>query len=201
MINTIILDIGNVLAHFGWKEYLEKQNYEEELYRRIRLATVHSEGWKLWDRSSITSKEIAEICCKYDPSIEKEIRAFFENVYTYVWEYDYASDFVKNLKEAGYQVYLLSNFNGGHFLHMKENFEFIRHVDGGVISYEVNHIKPEPEIYEHLLQKYQINPTEAVFLDDMEENIKAAEAFGIHTILVENHEQALNDLRKLSVKI
>jgi len=201
MINTIILDIGNVLARFGWKEYLLERTYNKEQVQRISMATVHSEAWKQWDRGCMTAKEMSDICCQYDIGIEKEVRQFFDDVYSIVQEFDHSQEFVRRLKENGYKVYLLSNFNGGHYLYCKDHFTFMQYVDGGVISYEVNHVKPEPQIYSLLLNKYQINPAQAVFLDDMIENLEAAKQFGLHTILVENHEQALSQLRELEVKI
>jgi len=201
MINTIILDIGNVLARFGWKEYLLESRYSEEQVQRISMATVYSEAWKEWDRGSMTTKEMSDICCRYDTGMEKEIRQFFNDVYSIVQEFDYSQQFVKRLKENGYKVYLLSNFNGGHYRYCQDHFTFMKYVDGGVISYEVNHVKPEPQIYKMLLDKYQINPAQAVFLDDMLENLETARQFGLHNIHVESYEQAIIQLRELGINI
>ena len=201
MIKTVILDIGNVLACFGWKDYLTECGYDKELFDRISASTVYSDAWKEWDRGSISRDEMANICSQYDNSIEQEIRKFFEHIYNTVREYEYSEAFVKQLKDNGYQVYLLSNFNGGHYEYCKENLRFLKYVDGGVISYEVNHVKPEPQIYQILLDKYNINPSSAVFLDDMEENLEAAKSFGLHTVLVKSHVQALDHLRSFGVVI
>jgi putative hydrolase of the HAD superfamily len=201
MISTIVLDIGNVLAHFRWKEYLIECGYEEEVLQKVSNATVQSEIWKEWDRGVKEEADLIELCCKQDLSVEKEIRTFFDHILTMVKEYDYSAEFVKTLKENGYRVFLLSNYARWHFLSNKESFQFIRYVDGGIISYEVNHVKPEAEIYEALIKKYDINPSEAVFLDDVKENLMGAKPFGFHTILVKSYEQALEDLRNLGVRI
>jgi len=201
MINTIILDIGNVLAHFRWKECLKDCGYEEEIITKIRNATVHSETWKEWDRGARDEKELIEECCNNDPSIAGEITEFFNQSAKWVKEYDYSAEFVKQLKANGYKVYLLSNYSRGSFHYVKEDYNFYKHVDGGVISYEVKHIKPEPEIYEDLIRKYNINPTEAVFLDDMQVNLDGAKVFGFHTILVTEFEKALEELRTLGVRV
>jgi putative hydrolase of the HAD superfamily len=74
-------------------------------------------------------------------------------------------------------------------------------VDGQVISYEIHYVKPEPEIYEELIRKYNINPIQAVFLDDLPENLEGAKPFGFHTIQVKTYEQILEALRKLGVSI
>jgi putative hydrolase of the HAD superfamily len=201
MINTIVLDIGNVLAHFGWREYLLSCGYEEEIFDKVSEATVLSSVWKEWDRGAREEAELIEICCQREPGAEKEIRLFFEHVLSMVKEYDYSADFVRCLKENGYKVYLLSNYSRWHFENNKVDFKFIPYVDGGIISHEINYVKPEAEIYEALINKYTINPVEAVFLDDVQENLEGAKPFGFHTILVQSQEQALDDLRKLGVRI
>lgn len=201
MINSIVLDIGNVLAHFRWKEYLEDCGYTEEIKHKISKATVLSERWIELDRGVIDEGKLMDQCCQEEPSVEKEIRKLFDDVAQLVWEYDYSSDFVRQLKANGYKVYLLSNYASFTFQYAKENFEFIKYVDGGVISYEVKCVKPEARIYQLLIDKYNIRPEEAVFLDDLSANLEGAKPFGFHTIQVKSYTQALRDLKELGVKI
>lgn len=201
MIDTIVLDIGNVLAHFGWKEYIRSKGYSENIYNRICNATVGSKLWKEWDRGSHKETELIELCHAQEPDLEEEIRDFFDNLHYMVKEYDYTHHFVKGLKENGYRVYLLSNYGRWHFENDKNNFSFIPYVDGGIISYTINYVKPEPEIYQALIEKYQINPIKAVFLDDVQENLNGAKAFGFHTIQFKNYVQALEDLRIMGISI
>ncbi|MGB8452294.1 MAG: HAD family phosphatase [Anaerocolumna sp.] len=201
MIKTIVLDIGQVLARFDWKGYLEECGYDEETISRLSKATVLSPAWGEFDRGALSDEEIIRICSEQDPDFTELIRTFIKNSYNTVREFPYSVDFIKNLKKNGYKVYLLSNYGKTNFGYAKENFKFIPYADGGVISYEVKYIKPEPEIYQALIGKYDINPEEAVFLDDCEANLEAAEPFGFHTIQVTDFDKALGDLRKMGVNI
>lgn len=201
MIQTIVLDIGQVLASFRWKDYLEDCGYDEETKLKVSRATVLSKLWEEVDRGALSNEEILKLCCALEPSVSTEITTLFENIKDCVREYEYSAPFVKQLKENGYKVYLLSNYGKVGFLYAKENFKFFQYIDGGVISYEVKHIKPEPEIYNILINKYNFNPQEAVFLDDNPANLEAAKAFGFHTILVEDFPKALEELKSLGVKL
>ncbi len=201
MITTIVLDIGNVLAHFRWKEYLMDCGYAQGVRDRIAKATVLSGFWNEWDRGEREEEELIEESIAKDPELKEEILSFFHSFDKIVKEYDYAKDFVKGLKENGYKVYLLSNYSKKHFTLSKPTFEFINYVDGGVISYEVKSIKPEPKIYQTLIDKYSINPCEAVFLDDLADNLEGAKPFGFHTIQVMSYEQSIAELRELGVSI
>ena len=201
MIKTVIFDIGNVLAGFAWAQYLEEAGYSEDTKHRIAEATVNSDYWKEWDRGVKSEKELIELCCRLDPALDKEIRDFFHHVYSMVREYSYSKELVKNLKKKGYQVYLLSNYAKGHFERDQKVFSFMPYVDGGVISHQIHHVKPEPEIYKELIDRYHIKPQEAVFLDDLEVNLQGAKPFGFHTIQVESLEQLLKDLSSLGVEV
>lgn len=201
MIKTIVLDIGQVLAAFRWEEYLTDCGYDIVTREKVAHATVLSKYWGEQDRGSLAEEEIIRLCCELEPSAEKEIKKLFEEITLTVTEYPYARDFIRELKQNGYKVYLLSNYGERNFSHAREHFTFIPEADGGVISYEIKHIKPESEIYEALIQKYGFLPEEAVFLDDSAANLRGAEKFGFHTILVTDFDKALEDLRKLGVRI
>lgn len=201
MINTIIFDIGNVLAHFGWREYLVSCNYDEETLKKISNATVQSDFWLEWDRGAKESAELIELSCTREPSVEKEIRDFFENFHSMIVEYDYAAELVQQLRSNEYKVYILSNYSKTGFEMQKDKFEFMKFIDGGIVSYKIKKVKPEPEIYQALLEKYQFNPSEAVFLDDLQVNVDAAREQGLNAIRFESYDQAIAELRELGVRI
>lgn len=200
-IKTIIFDIGNVLVKFRWKEYLEDCGYNEEKAGKIADATIKSNLWKEWDRGDLDDSVLIDKFCENHADIDREIRKLFNDIDQLVREFDYSAGFIQRLKQEGYMVYLLSNYSKSHFEKSSRKFDFIRYVDGKLISYEVNHVKPEAAIYEALIKKYNIEPSEAVFLDDLPENLEGAKPFGFHTIQVKSYEQILQDLGKLGVNI
>ena len=73
-------------------------------------------------------------------------------------------------------------------------------MDGGILSYQEKIIKPMPEIYQLLIDRYDLTPEECVFLDDTPRILEAAEKFGIHTILFKDQAQAIAELKKLGVE-
>ena len=201
MITTIVFDIGNVLAHFGWTEYLHSCGYNEDMKHRISNATVESSLWREWDRGSREASELVELCCKENPDIETQLREFFRHAVDMVKEYDYSPELVKQLKKNGYHIYVLSNYSKANFEEHSKNFKFIEYIDGGIVSYQVNYIKPEAAIYEALINKYNINPSEAVFIDDVEANLEGAKPFGFHTILMQSYDKLIPELKNLGIRI
>lgn len=200
MIKNIIFDIGNVLGHFCWEKiFHEKLGVDGEVFDKMAQATTRSNMWNEFDRSLMSDEEIIEGCCNNCPEYADKIREFFKYVGEVVMDYDYSEEWIKSLKNRGYRVYILSNYGRTSFNKCLENghMGFIKHVDGKLISYEVCKVKPEPEIYEELLRRFELNPSECIFLDDRAENIAGAEKCGIKGILFTDYEKACQELEKI----
>lgn len=199
-ITTVVLDIGNVLAGFDWREYLDSFGFPEKTKERIAKATFLGQNWKEVDRGAKTDEEIYADCLREVPELEQELSQVWQGRLGIVKEYDYASDWILSLKQKGYQVYILSNYGINTFAEAKKSFDFLRHADGMVISYEIKHIKPEPEMYEELIRRYDIIPERAVFIDDLLPNIEAARKKGFHAIQFTTKEEVDKKLEDLGIK-
>lgn len=106
---------------------------------------------------------------------------------------------IKKLKEKGFGLYLLSNYSEELFTVHTAGLPFLELVDGGVISYQIHQIKPNPPIYEYLLQKYQLKAEDCLFFDDRPENTEAARKLGMQAVTVADgsEELLLRELEKL----
>lgn len=200
MIHNIIFDIGNVLAGFDWESFILSFGYSQEEKDRIAKATVKSSWWHEFDRGSIAEEEIIQGFIENDPPMEAAIRRLMANTHGIVVRYDYAIPWIKELKEKGYRVFVLSNFSEKSARECEDALDFLPYTDGGILSYQDKVIKPQPEIYELLLKRYGLIAGECVFLDDLQVNLDGAERFGIHTILFKNRLQAVEELKKLGVQ-
>lgn len=199
MITTIILDIGNVLAGFCWKEHYERFGYDDKMVERIAKATVRHPAWNEFDRGDMRLEEIVQAFIESDPEIEQDIRKTLEDVSTMIKRYEYAIPWIRELKSKGYRVLYLSNFSEKAETDCAHALDFIPYMDGGILSYQEKIIKPMPEIYQLLIDRYSLVPEECVFMDDTPANLTGAEKFGIHTIHFQDREQAIEELRKLGV--
>ena len=127
---------------------------------------------------------------KVAPQYEEDIRRFFKEGKAFVVKaFDYAADWIKELKSRGYKVYLLSNYPKDYFeLHTHSELSFVSLVDGKVISAMVGMIKPDAGIYQCLFDKYNLNPKECVFIDDRPENIEGGRKLGMDGIVFTDYE-------------
>ena len=100
---------------------------------------------------------------------------------------------VKALKDKGYNLYILSNYGKELFEMHSKHISILDCFDGILVSYMIKRMKPEKEIYEELLNRFSLNPSECVFLDDLAKNIEGAQNLGIKGIRITD-EQMLLDL-------
>ena len=200
MIKNIIFDIGNVLMPFGYRTFYESFGYDEETVERLCRATAQSPAWNELDRGVLSYEEVLERFIQNDPQLEDIIRRVFVNLQGILGVYDYSESWIRQLKEAGYGVYYLSNFFQKADEDCKELMGFLELMDGGILSYKDKVTKPDRQIYELLLTRYDLKAGECVFLDDTEKNIVGAKAVGIEGILFQNRAQAVEELQKLGVK-
>ena len=102
------------------------------------------------------------------------------------------------VKEKGYTVGLLSNAEMAamHFFY-EQGYGAL--FDAAVFSCAEGTRKPEQRIYEIALERLDVKPHEAVFIDDRTDFIAGAKKLGIHTIRFENPKQVRRDLITLSI--
>lgn len=179
-IKNIIFDLGNVLVSTNMEDLIavdpdipnDKINY------------IMSQWYKDED-DPIGLDEFKSII----PDRLKEASKFIPKLFEYnircVNPFDYTIPLIDKLKAAGYNVYFLSNWSKWSYelLDRYHKFDFLEKMNGGVWSWQTGCMKPDERIYRILLNKYNLNPEECVFFDDLKDNIEAANDIGIKGVL------------------
>ena len=199
MIKNVIFDVGQVLVAWEPVEAMRALGMDEETVRAVADATVHTSDWDEADRGALSDEELLTGFIRKAPAYEAQIRNFWEHVDRAIYPFPYVGEWMRTLKDKGYHLYILSNYGKWTYEHTAEALSFLSDVDGQVFSFEVHQIKPEPEIYRTLLDKFNLVADECVFLDDRRENIEAAETQGIHTVLFTTYQDALEKLKTYGV--
>jgi 2-haloacid dehalogenase len=89
-------------------------------------------------------------------------------------------DLMFELKDQGAHVFGLTNLETDNFQKLLAVSPFLRQLEGIVTSGEAKSSKPNPKIYQMLLDRYNLIPHETLFIDDSEKNVQGANDFGIH---------------------
>lgn len=199
-IKNIIFDVGNVLMDYDWQTYLKSFGFSEEKYEKIARACFCNPMWNERDRGTLPEEAYVQEFVNAAPEYEEDIREVMRRTPECISNMDYTRTWVEYLKDRGYHLYILSNYSHYMLDANRSMMNFLPYMDGVVFSCEVEMIKPEPEIYQYILEQYGLDPAATVFLDDRKENCQGAEKFGIHAIQFKSFPQAAAELEKLGVK-
>jgi 2-haloacid dehalogenase len=200
VINTIIFDLGAVLIDWN-PHYLYRNLFADEQEMKHFLANITTPDWNEEQDAGRTLKEGTELLVNQHPQHEANIRAFYGR-----WDemlgdaIEGTVEIFKQLKESGrYKIYALTNWSAETFPVALKRYDFLTWFNGIVVSGTEKMRKPAPEFYTLLLTRYNVNPQEALFIDDNLRNVLAAEKLGIASIHFTSPEQLKEELAKRAI--
>ena len=155
---------------------------DEIRIKKFANNVVKSETWRNLDRGIITLQEAQDEYIERYPEEKKLILLFFSHWQEMLTPIKHNIQILKELKSNDYKIYLLSNYIKEAFDYVQERNDFFSIVDGKAISCEIKSAKPEAKIYQSLLEKYNLNPEQCVFIDDLEANVTQARSMNIAAI-------------------
>ena len=196
---NLVLDVGNVLMTYRWKDMLLDFGLSEENALRIGSYCFGSPLWNEMDRGLCLEKEVMEILMKRNPGDAEALHYFFTHAEEMVVPRPAVWEAVNQLKDQGMEVYLLSNYSERFFYKQLTQTTVLPIVDGMVVSFQVHYLKPEKEIYQILLDRYHLKRNESIFFDDRAENVEMSNLLGMDAIQVLSEEQLLQDLKTIEI--
>ncbi|HEX9330338.1 MAG TPA: HAD family phosphatase [Anaerolineales bacterium] len=199
-IKAVIFDFGNVLLE--WNPRLVYKRFfpnDPEGMERF-LTEVNFADWNLQQDKGRPFTEGIAILSGQFPHYSHLIQAYHDHWIDSVGGSITGTVYIlKQLKQAGYSLYGLSNWSAETFPHAREKYDFFDLFDDIVLSGEVGHIKPDPEIFQILLAKIGKPAEQCLFIDDALPNIRQAQKMGFATIHFQSPEQLEAILRDLKI--
>lgn len=200
MIKAGIFDIGGVLLNWN-NAYLfedvdntlliDESQRHDAWKRNMDLLEIgkitEDEFWK----NFTTQTKVAEKVPSNLLSRALEQKSFLNND---------VLEIARMMRKNGFKTGILSNTNTPHARFLK-SLKLFEYFDTVVLSQEIGHRKPEHEIYHYTLKKLDAIPSETFFVDDLPENVEAANEVGIHGILFQGVEKLRSNIVGLGVPL
>jgi len=196
---NIIFDVGAVLVSWNPSEIL-KNTFGSDVSTSVDKyfgAFISSGIWADLDRGTATLPQVIDFLTK--DLGESTANKLASSMIDHLTPIPDGIAIFNEIKSLGYNTYILSNMSEPALKKIAAENDFVSRVDGAIWSYKTKHIKPEPEIYQILLQEYSLKAEECIFIDDREENIKAGQSFGIDGIICTDHQFVRQELNKLKI--
>lgn len=181
-VKNIVFDMGNVLVRYDSDRVCRHFIENEEERERVRTSVFVSPEWLMLDMGVISDEDaLKKMQARLKSDHEKEMAALcMAHWHEYcMWANPGAAEFVKELKDQGYRIYLCSNASVRLLDCYRQVIPGIEYFDGVLFSAEVKCMKPQKEMYEHLFRRFDLKPEECFFVDDLQLNIEGAKMCGM----------------------
>lgn len=177
MIKNVVFDLAGVVVARNPQRF---PKYLDDFFSFV--FTTPEQGtpnfWQEYDLGTMDVDDVATALAEYRGCDVATAKGYMQLAIEYQEEVVPTAELIKELKEQGYRLLVLSNMS-------KEYIEFLRklpvfeYFDAQIISSEVGLGKPDRRFYEHLLTHCELNPAETIFIDDRKDNVEAAEELDI----------------------
>jgi 2-haloacid dehalogenase len=179
-----VFDLGGVLIDWNPRYLYRKLFHGDDAAMEHFLTTVCTPSW---NSQQDAGRSFSEACASLkldhpshaaliDASIERQEEMVLGPIHGTV-------EILGELRAAGVPLYALSNWSAETFPVSLRRFEFLRWFQGILLSGEVRLLKPDPRIFQLLLDNHAVDPAHTVYIDDLKPNVEAAVALGMHGIL------------------
>lgn len=194
---NVIFDFGQVLVHWDPIYMTSRYVETEEDIKTVADVIFDRLYWDRLDAGTIEDEEVVTLASKRVP---ERLRGAVADIY-YNWIYNLPEiegmrEAIAICREKGYGVYLLSNISR-YFADRKDEIPILSLLDGYVFSATCGSVKPSPEIFAHTCDKFGLDPSETLFVDDNEKNVKGAIDFGLNAYLFDGDSKKLCDHLKM----
>lgn len=189
MIKNVIFDIGKVLIKFEWLDYVSNLISDEKIRKHITDAIWNSGLWNELDRGVLAEQEVIDKLRESASPYNEEFDKVIENFGCCIGKQEYAIPWIEELHSKKINVYYLSNYSDFLIRANNEALDFLNYVDGGVFSHKIHIMKPSKDIFKYLVNKYNLESNECLFIDDVQANVDGARKFGMKAIRFDGYDK------------
>jgi putative hydrolase of the HAD superfamily len=196
-VRNVIFDLGGVVLDWNPDHIVSRIESASELRASLKDALFGHADWRLFDRGALSESELIERLESRLGKTRQEVTAILDTVRDSLVEKPDTVKLIRALRARGIPLYCLSNMPTAVYAHLRKRHSFWDAFSGIVISGEVQMMKPEPDVFMHLLDAFKLRPQECVFIDDVLANIESARQVGLHTVWFKDAAQCRRELDQL----
>lgn len=193
----IILDMGNVLLEWDKDKILQGVSDTKNDYLMLDKTIFQSGLWERLDLGTMTRQELVlKVVSMIGSTYQKKVEEVIWNWPSYIDIYTEVFPVLSEVKKKGHRIFVFSNTSKVFYDLLEDQLSPLKELlDGFVLSCDIKAIKPDLAMFKEILDKYQLNPTNCVFLDDIEDNTVAAEKLGIKAYQVKKRSDVVDILK------
>jgi len=191
---NIVFDLGGVIFNWQPDKLIESVFNDMETQQLVKAKIFNHPDWVELDRGTLTLEQAIDRGALRTKLLRPDISKLMNKIPQFLTPIDESIDLLHSIRDTDNKFFVLSNMHFASIAHLEREYTIWDMFDGMVISCRIQKVKPEIEIYQHLLTEHSLVAEETVFIDDMDVNLVAATSLGINTIKFVNSSQCRQDL-------
>jgi putative hydrolase of the HAD superfamily len=200
LVRNVIFDLGGVVFDWNPDHIVSRVQPVPELQASLKAALFGHADWRRFDRGTLTEAELIERLQARLGATRQEVEVILDAVRNSLVEKPDTLELIRALKGQGTPLYCLSNMPASVYTHLRGRHNFWDVFSGIVISGEIQLMKPEPEVFLHLLETFSLRAQECVFVDDLPANVESARQVGLHAVLFKDAAQCGRELDRILIR-
>jgi putative hydrolase of the HAD superfamily len=194
---NIVFDLGGVVFNWQPDDIVRRVFSDPEIQQRVKTQVFGHPDWVEFDRGTISLHQAIAQAASRTGMPRTEIERLLGEVPPSMTVKEETIELIRSIHGSDNRLFVLSNMPLELVEYLEEKHDFWDMFEGIIFSSRIKMVKPEAEIFEHLLTVHQLAAPETVFIDDMSENVAAASAIGIHAIRFNSAAQCKQELLDL----
>jgi putative hydrolase of the HAD superfamily len=194
---NVVFDLGGVVVTWDPIAVIRSVFDDPGDQALVTSRVLRNPDWVELDRGTLTLAAAVERAAQRTGISAERMHPLFEAAVRSLVPKPDTLELIGAVRAAGHSLLVLSNMDRRALAHLEATYDIFDLFNGRIVSCEVGACKPEPAIYRHLLETFQLDPSATVFIDDLQVNLDAAAAHGMRTIRYEGAESCRASLRQL----
>ncbi len=193
----IILDMGNVLLEWNKDKILQGVSDTKKDYLILDKTIFQSGLWERLDLGTMSREELVlKVVSMIGSTYQKKVEEVIWNWPSYIDIYTEVFPVLSEVKKKGHRIFVLSNTSKVFYDLLEDQLSPLKELlDGFVLSCDIKAIKPDLAMFKEILDKYQLDPANCIFLDDIEDNTSAVQKLGIRAYQVKKRSDVVDILK------
>lgn len=193
-IKNIVFDLGNILVDVNYRRFTDAMGWDYDMF----MTFFGSNFFREFEVGKHSQEEYFKELNNYIPLKKDDEKEYRDNIHKTFSLRPRTWAMVHWLKKH-YNIILFSNTNSLDFNALDKEIDLKRVIRSSYVSYAQGYIKPDSRSYQRLIELFNIDPSETLFVDDLKENIEGAKKAGWHAEVIENEARLFEVLDEYGV--
>jgi len=195
-IENVVFDLGRVMVEWNPWSVVKAFTADDDERERIWRAIFDDPIWLDLDRGDLTEAQAEPELIARTGLAPERLRTLLAEIKQSLHPVEGSHALFHEVGKLGLSRYCLSNMSHDTYASLRLRYDFFKHFHGIMISAEVRINKPDAAIFRLLLQRFELEATCTLFIDDSEANVVAARREGIDAVLFDRSEVCFAEVRQ-----